>query len=99
MKGVVEEFFEKVGLHKKETYDPNAGKNFLHPGRQANIVYDGKVVGYMGGFIRKLLISMESVKEHTLLSLICHRSQNLQHLTENTKELQNTRQSAVISVW
>ena len=47
MKGVVEEFFEKVGLHKKETYDPNAGKNFLHPGRQANIVYDGKVVGYM----------------------------------------------------
>ena len=48
MKGVVEEFFEKVGLHKKETYDPNARKNFLHPGRQANIVYDGKVVGYMG---------------------------------------------------
>ena len=48
MKGVVEEFFEKVGLHKKEIYDPNAGKNFLHPGRQANIVYDGKVVGYMG---------------------------------------------------
>ena len=48
MKGVVEEFFEKVGLHKKETYDPNAGKNFLHPGRQANIIYDGKVVGYMG---------------------------------------------------
>ena len=48
MKGVVEEFFEKVGLHKKETYDPNAGKSFLHPGRQANIIYDGKVVGYMG---------------------------------------------------
>ena len=48
MKGVVEEFFEKVGLHKKETYDPNAGKNFLHPGRQANIIYDGKVVGYLG---------------------------------------------------
>ena len=48
MKGVVEEFFEKVGLHKKETYDPNAGKNFLHPGRQANIIYDGVVVGYLG---------------------------------------------------
>jgi len=48
MKGVVEEFFEKVGLLKKETYDPNAGKNFLHPGRQANIIYDGKVVGYLG---------------------------------------------------
>lgn len=48
MKGVVEEFFEKAGLLKKETYDPNAGKNFLHPGRQANIIYDGKVVGYLG---------------------------------------------------
>lgn len=48
MKGVVEEFFEKVGMTKKETYDPNAGKPFLHPGRQANIIYDGCVVGYLG---------------------------------------------------
>ena len=48
MKGVVEEFFEKVGLHGKETYDPKAGKPFLHPGRQANIIYDGTVVGYLG---------------------------------------------------
>ena len=48
MKGVVEEFFDKIGLHKKETYDPNAGKTFLHPGRQANIIYDGTVVGYLG---------------------------------------------------
>ena len=48
MKGVVEEFFEKIGMHKKEVYDPNAGKPFLHPGRQANILYDGTVVGYLG---------------------------------------------------
>ena len=48
MKGVVEEFFDKVGLHKKETYDPNSGKSYLHPGRQANIIYDGVVVGYLG---------------------------------------------------
>ncbi len=48
MKGVVEEFFDKIGMHKKEVYDPNAGKNFLHPGRQANIIYSGKVVGYLG---------------------------------------------------
>ncbi|MCB6415800.1 phenylalanine--tRNA ligase subunit beta [Faecalimonas umbilicata] len=48
MKGVVEEFFDKVGLHKKETYDPNAGKPYFHPGRQANIIYDGVVVGYLG---------------------------------------------------
>ena len=48
MKGVVEEFFEKIGMRKKEQYDPNAGKSFLHPGRQANIDYEGTVVGYLG---------------------------------------------------
>ena len=48
MKGVVEEFFEKIGMHGRESYDPNAGKTFLHPGRQANIIYDGKVVGFLG---------------------------------------------------
>lgn len=48
MKGVVEEFFEKIGMKEKESYDPNSGKSFLHPGRQANIIYDGDVVGYLG---------------------------------------------------
>lgn len=48
MKGVVEEFFEKIGMKDKETYDPNAGRPYLHPGRQANIIYDGKTVGYLG---------------------------------------------------
>ncbi len=48
MKGVVEEFFEKIGMENKENYDPNAGKPYLHPGRQANIIYNKKVVGYLG---------------------------------------------------
>ena len=43
-----EEFFEKVGMRDKVDYDPNSGKTYLHPGRQANMVYDGKVVGYLG---------------------------------------------------
>ena len=48
MKGVVEEFFEKVGMKEKLHYDPQAGKSFLHPGRQANVVYHGTVIGYLG---------------------------------------------------
>ena len=48
MKGVCEEFFEKIGMKKKVTYDPNSGKPFLHPGGQANMIYEGKVVGYLG---------------------------------------------------
>lgn len=48
MKGVVEEFFESIGMKDKVTYDPNAEKKFLHPGRQANIIYRDTVVGYLG---------------------------------------------------
>ncbi len=48
MKGVVEEFLDKIGMHKKEEYNPNAGKTFLHPGRQAEILYDNTVIGYLG---------------------------------------------------
>ena len=48
MKGVIEEFFESIGMMKKPSYDPNAGKPFLHPGRQANIIYDQVTVGYLG---------------------------------------------------
>lgn len=48
MKGVVEEFFDKAGMHKRPHYDPEAGKAFLHPGRQANIIYNDQVIGYLG---------------------------------------------------
>ena len=48
MKGVVEEFLDKIGMRKKETYDPRSGRPFLHPGRQADILYDGVKIGYMG---------------------------------------------------
>ena len=48
LKGVVEEFFESVGMHEKCDYDPKAGKTFLHPGRQALILYRDTVVGYLG---------------------------------------------------
>jgi len=48
MKGVVEEFFDKAGMHKRPHYDPEAGKTFLHPKRQANIIYNDQVIGYLG---------------------------------------------------
>ncbi len=48
MKGVVEEFFDKAGLDSKINYDPTEKEPFLHPGRQAKIVYEGEVVGYLG---------------------------------------------------
>ena len=48
MKGVVEEFLERIGMRNKPEYDPQAGKPYLHPGRQANVIYDGTVIGYLG---------------------------------------------------
>lgn len=48
MKGVVEEFLEKIGMTEKPQYDPESGKEYLHPGRQANIIYGDTVIGYIG---------------------------------------------------
>lgn len=69
MKGVVEEFFDKAGLHGKESYDPNAGKPFLHPGRQANVIYDGTVVGYLGE-LHPQVADNYSIKERVYVAVI-----------------------------
>ena len=48
MKGVIEEFFISIGMTKRVQYDPQAGKPFLHPGRQALIRYEEMEVGFLG---------------------------------------------------
>ena len=48
MKGVVEELFDQLGMDKKIHYNPECDHPYLHPGRKADIVYDGVVLGYIG---------------------------------------------------
>lgn len=48
LKGVVEAFLEKVGLKGKINYNSKAEKTYLHPGRQANMIYQDVVIGYLG---------------------------------------------------
>ncbi len=48
LKGVLEEILAKAGLKDRVTYDPNNLKPYLHPGRQAEMVYGGKVIGCLG---------------------------------------------------
>ena len=48
MKGVVEELFERLGMDQKVHYDPAADRPYLHPGRKADIIYCGTVIGYIG---------------------------------------------------
>ncbi len=69
MKGVIEEFFSKAGLSGKEIYDPHAGKPFLHPGRQANVIYDGEVVGYLGE-VHPQVADNYSIKERVYVAVI-----------------------------
>ena len=44
MKGVVEEFFDQVGMKEKIHYNPDGDYPFLHPGRKAEIIYHKKTV-------------------------------------------------------
>ncbi len=48
LKGIVEVFLEKIGLKSRINYNPDTDKPFLHPGRKAEVIYDGKVIGYLG---------------------------------------------------
>lgn len=69
MKGVVEEFLYKVGMREKPVYDPKAGKPFLHPGRQANVVYDGTVIGYLGE-VHPTVAANYSIKERVYVAVL-----------------------------
>lgn len=48
MKGVVEEFLEKVGVSGRKTYSPKSSRPYLHPGRQADILCGRTAIGYLG---------------------------------------------------
>ena len=69
MKGVCEEFFEKAGMKKKVHYTPDSGKPWLHPGRQANIIYEGSVVGYLGE-VHPLVADTYGIGEKTYIAVI-----------------------------
>ena len=48
MKGVIEELFEHIGMQDKVHYEPSCDRPYLHPGRKADILYQGQTVGYLG---------------------------------------------------
>ncbi len=48
MKGVVEQFFKELGMDEERVYDPTGKKPYLHPGRQADIIYKDTVLGFIG---------------------------------------------------
>ena len=78
LKGVIEEFLYKVGMKKLPSYNADAGKTFLHPGRQARIIYEDTVVGYFGE-VHPLVQEAYGIAERTYvanidLSVICKKA-------------------------
>lgn len=69
LKGVVEEFFSKIGMDQKPSYDPKAGRPYLHPGRQADIFYQGKPVGYIGE-VHPAVASGYSIKDRVYVAVL-----------------------------
>jgi phenylalanyl-tRNA synthetase beta chain len=69
MKGVIEEILSQVGMNDKLLYDPEAGRNFLHPGRQANLVYDGQVIGYLGE-VHPQVAANYNIKERVYVAVL-----------------------------
>lgn len=48
MKGFVEEILDKVGITGRKTYDTKETKPFLHPGGQARVLYNDRLLGFLG---------------------------------------------------
>ncbi|MDY6359750.1 MAG: phenylalanine--tRNA ligase subunit beta, partial [Lachnospiraceae bacterium] len=69
MKGVIEELLYQTGLRKKAQYDPHAELPFLHPGRKAQIVYDGAVIGYLGE-VHPTVAANYAIKERVYIAVI-----------------------------
>jgi len=69
LKGVVEELLVDLGMNKKAIYDPENKKNFLHPGRQANIVYNGRELGYLGE-VHPMVANNYSIKDRVYIAVI-----------------------------
>ena len=69
MKGVIEEITSQLGMEAKLSYDPAAGKKFLHPGRQANVLYQDTVIGYLGEVHPKVCVNY-GMKERTYIAVI-----------------------------
>ncbi len=91
MKGVIEEFLEKIGMKKKPTYDAKAGiPFFIQDVRLMYITLIRRLVT-SENFIRMLPILTQSVREHILLLLIFQQLQKWQALIRSSQELQSSQ--------
>ena len=69
MKGVIEEFLDKLGITGRKSYRPDSGKSFLHPGRQADVYYGDKLLGFLGE-VHPLVASAYGIGEKAYIAVL-----------------------------
>nr|MCR5097415.1 phenylalanine--tRNA ligase subunit beta [Lachnospiraceae bacterium] len=70
VKGVVAEFIEKAGLDPDSLeYSPEARRPYLHPGRKADISYEGQLIGYMGE-VHPMVCGNYGIKDRVIIAVI-----------------------------
>ncbi|MCD7865024.1 MAG: phenylalanine--tRNA ligase subunit beta, partial [Clostridiales bacterium] len=69
MKGVVEEFLSAVGMTKRPVFDPDAGMPFLHPGRQAKVIYEKQQIAYLGE-LHPMVAASYGIKDRVYIAVI-----------------------------
>ena len=69
LKGILEELLRRTGLRATPQYDASSPKPFLHPGRQAELLYEGEALGYLGE-VHPLVTAEYGIPERVLVAVI-----------------------------
>ncbi|WP_423188765.1 phenylalanine--tRNA ligase subunit beta [Alkalibacterium sp. f15] len=78
-KGIVEEWFEVIGVSEEISYEPTQAYSELHPGRTAEIKWRDKVVGVIGQ-LHPLIANERDLKDTYLFEI------NMDELLDNHQE-------------
>lgn len=69
MKGVLEELFDQLGLKHRRSYRNEGRRNWLHPGRQAEVYYNDTWLACLGE-MHPTVVSNYGMKGRVLLALV-----------------------------
>lgn len=69
MKGVVEAVLDKCGLRERISYNADTNRNYLHPGRKTDIIYNDTVIGFLGELHPEVMDNY-SIKEKTYIAVL-----------------------------
>ena len=69
MKGIIEMILTKLGLKKVPEYAVGELKNYLHPGRQAEISYEGENIGFLGE-VHPTVRKTYGIQERAIIAVI-----------------------------